>query len=226
MAEYEVFRSFYSEEEAVAMLNLVREKGIDGRIEKTSILIDKLIVGDGLNPDIHLKIRSSDFPRVHDIIDRHISTNLSALPPDYYLFAFSNKELLEIIKKPDEWNNQDVIIAKKLLADRNVSLSDQEVEKFKKARIKELSQPEQGLPSWLPAGYAIAVIFSIAGIAFGAYMLNAKKVLPDGSKVFVYDKRIRQHCRNIITISVLMTVFTILGLLYNPWIVGFHFGPF
>ncbi|MET0393465.1 MAG: hypothetical protein ABW019_10010 [Chitinophagaceae bacterium] len=215
MATFEVFKSFYSEEEAVALCALLSENGIDARIEKTAIIIDKRITGDGVDPDIHLKIAASDFNRANAIIDQHISNNLSQLEPDYYLFAFSDQELLGIIKKPDEWSNQDVIIAKKILAGRGTAVSDEEAERFRADRNRQLSQPEKGLRSWVLAGYFIAVFFSPVGIFFGAYMLNAKKIIPDGNKVFAYDQEIRNHCRIIMIISIILTVAALAGILNN-----------
>src|SRR5690349_2135740 len=117
MSSFEVFKSFFLEEEAVALRDLLLNQGIEAKVEKSRDIVDKIIAGDGLDPQIHLKIKNTDFTRSNQIIDEYISQHLATVDPDYYLFDFSDEELLEIIHKPDEWNNQDVMIAKKILAD-------------------------------------------------------------------------------------------------------------
>ena len=90
MAAFEVFHSFYSEEDALAMLRLLTEKGIDCRIEKTKQITDKIIIGDGMAPPLHIKMAGADFTKAHEIIDQEVRENISALDADYYLYSFSH----------------------------------------------------------------------------------------------------------------------------------------
>jgi hypothetical protein len=223
MAVREVFRSFYSEEEAAEMAQLLTNNGIDATIEKTKVVLDKVIIGDGLDPNVHIKLISTEFEKANQVLNEHISSHLEVIEPDYYLHSFSIEELIEIVRKPDEWSNQDVIIARKLLSQKNHLISDQELKKLNEERIGELRRPEPGSPSWIVLGYAIALFFGFAGILFGLYMMTIKKVLPDGSKVLVYNERARKHCIAIVILSVITSLAFLTGRIGSGWRLFYNF---
>ena len=66
---------------------------------------------------------AADFPRAHLALKAYYQAQLSTMDPDYYLFSFTDTELLEIVTHPDEWGHLDYALAKKLLADRGKPLS-------------------------------------------------------------------------------------------------------
>ncbi len=206
MEQYEVFKSFYSEEEAATMLELLSDNNINAKIEKTRVIIDKLITGDDLDTSIHLKIKPADFQRASRVIDELIEKNIAAIEEDHYLYSFSNDELMETINKPDEWSNQDHILAKKILADRGVSFSENEINAKKAERLAAIAKPEKAKTSTLVISYIMAVILPVFALLLSLYMLTAKKILPDGNKVNVFDTKSRDHWLAIVIISAAMTI--------------------
>jgi len=202
--EFLVFRSFYTEEEAISLVEFFKEKGIDCLIVKHRPILDKVYVGINYDREFHVKIRGYEFSKANDILDGHINQHLSEIGEDYYLHSFTDKELLEIIEKPDEWNNQDIVIAKKILRDRGVAISDTEVAEKKLSRIKNLEKPETENTVFIFLGYFFS-LFGFFGIGFGLLILHLKKTLPDGRKVFVYDARTRGHGKNMLIIALITT---------------------
>jgi len=144
--------------------------------------------------------------------------NISELSPDYYLFSFSDDELLEIINKPYEWNNQDVIISRQILETRGKHITAEEINRIQSERVKELSRPENSSVSKLITGYLLAVFFCPVGIFYALFLLNAKKILPDGRKISVYDNDIKTHFRMMALISAVMCILVVVGQIKNNWI--------
>lgn len=125
MNEFVSFQSFYTIDEATEIFEILNQNNIDSKISTPRSLLDPTLVGDDLEQRVFLKIRSSDFPKANEILDTHILKNISLLEADYYLYDFSNEELREIVEKPDEWSRQDSLIARKILGERGISLSDE-----------------------------------------------------------------------------------------------------
>lgn len=191
MADFEVFKSFYTEEQALAYQKLLQENGIATKVEKKRNIADKVFTGYSAEAEIYLMISGADFTKANEIIDASIADNMETMDPDYYLFSFSKQELIDIVNNPDEWNNQDVLLARKLLADQGYVVSDSMMDEVKENRIKELAKPEKELSSILLIGYCVAAFVPIYGLFFALTKLTAKKVLPNGEKVFIYDKGAR-----------------------------------
>jgi hypothetical protein len=201
MNEYTSFQSFSSEEEAAVLVDLLRQKGIDTILVKSKPVVDEVIIGNDLDNRVYVNIKRSDFKHANEIIEEQIKQNISQIGDDYYLYSFSNAELLEIINKPDEWSKQDFFVAKKILAERNIHLSDQAISEITWKRVTEISEPEKSPGSWIILGYFLAFFGGLFGLFFGLPYMTAKKILPDGTKVFVYDQTTRVHGRNIFIIS-------------------------
>src|SRR6185503_17025204 len=206
MNEFVSFQSFDTIDDATVISELLKQNSIECKIEVAKSLLDRTLVGDDLEQRVFLKIRSSDFPKANEILDAHILKNISSIENDHYLFSFSNDELQEIIKKPDEWSRQDFLIAKKLLGERGLNFTDEKISTIKHTRTKELSEPEKGNIAWIVLGYILAFLGGIMSLVVGVPFLVAKKTLPDGCRVYVYDKGTRTHGKAISILCVGMTI--------------------
>ena len=136
--------------------------------------------------------------------------DLSSLDKDYYLLSFSDDELFDILCKPDEWNEFDYQVARKLLMSRGKDVGDQVVSLLRQQRIKQLAQPEDRHTNWLYAGYVFAVFGGIFGIFIGWHLSSAKKTLPDGQHIYSYSDNDRAHGRRIVIIGLCMFAFTLI----------------
>ena len=192
-----------------------KEKGIDCSIVKYRPIVDKVYVGTNYDREFHIKIKGSEFNKVNEFLDLQISQNISQIGSDYYLHSFTDEELLEIIEKPDEWNNQDLVISKKILQDRGFIISEVDITEKKLKRIKELEKPDKEGRLFIIIGYVFALLFGFFGIGFALLIINSKKTLPDGRKVFVYDRKTRGHGKNILIISLIMAALVFIRIFTN-----------
>ncbi|MEO5893848.1 MAG: hypothetical protein ABIQ31_26565 [Ferruginibacter sp.] len=161
---------------------------------------------------INLKIKAQDFIKANHAIDEYYQADLDNVDKDYYLLAFSNEELTDIISKPDEWGHFDYLLARKILADRGIEIAAEKLELLKTNRLDDLAKPEKTNLFWIIVGYIYAVLggyFGLLGgflgIFIGWALAYLKKTLPDGSRVFIYTEAQRKHGRWILIISTIST---------------------
>ena len=102
-----VFQSFYDISLAQEMAEKLKQNDIPLEIEDTSSPIDPVIIGSGLDAEIRIKLRQQDFNKAHSVLEEYYTDQLDTIGKDYYLYDFSDQELIEIIEKPDEWGVLD-----------------------------------------------------------------------------------------------------------------------
>ncbi len=104
--------------------NLLIANHIEYLIEKNAIGINPLA---NLNPDIsteyEVKVASDDFNKVNELLISNDKTDLSVIDEDYYLYQFTNDELIDILVKSEEWSSTDYVLAQQILAKRGVNIS-------------------------------------------------------------------------------------------------------
>jgi len=201
MNEFVLFQSFFTEDEAASVIEPLKENGIDYQLERSKELLDRAFIGDNLEKKVFLKIKSSDFSKANEILNARILQNITALEKDYYLFSFTNDELVEILRRPDEWSRQDFLIARKILGERGQYINEEMIKDLRSKRINELSREESEPTLTIIAGYILALFLSLVGLFFGLAFLTAKKNIPNGKKVFTYSRNTRKHGRNIVILS-------------------------
>ncbi|MDO3644327.1 hypothetical protein [Mucilaginibacter sp. L3T2-6] len=114
-----------------------------------------------------VKVRPEDFEKINDLLKRDIEKSLEEVNAGYYLLAFTNEELMDVIAKADEWNVFDVQLARKLLAERGRELSDKQLKEIEEKRIEQLKQPDKPQTNWIIIGYLAAVLGGIFGVFIG-----------------------------------------------------------
>ncbi len=139
---------------------------------------------------------------------------IKTLPEDYYLFSFSNNELIEVIQKKDEWNEIDYLLAIKLLKNRGVEITSEDIEKTQKDRLSQLKKPEKSARSWIIAGYIIAMLGGLLGFIIGYVLLTQKKTLPNGERVYEYIESDRKHGKNILYVGIIFFIFNVIYILF------------
>ena len=217
MNEFVLFQSFMNDSDALPVIEVLQENKIEYQVEKFKEPLDRVFAGEVVRDQFYLKIRSQDFSKANEVLDQMILKNISSLEKDYYLFTFSNEELLDIIKKPDEWSRQDYLIARKILGERGKPVNEPEVNTLRSQRIKELAAEEKQPVASIIVGYIFAFVFSLVGVFFGLAFLVTKKTLPDGSRVFAYTQGTRNHGKVIFILSLAMLIVYIItnaGLLF------------
>ena len=118
------------------------------------------------------------------------------------LNEFNDEELLDVIKKPDEWAVEDIVMAQSLLEKRGKHVSDEVVEAYRNKRLEEVRQPKFGGYGTIIIGYIFAFLGGVIGIFLAASLLGKKRIF-NGEKVVIYDKPTRVNAIIYLTISIL-----------------------
>jgi len=221
MKDFVLFQSFFNENEAAPIIETLKVNGIEYSIEKLKQPLDSTIAGEVVENKIFLNIRSRDFAKANEVLDKVILDNLQLLERDYYLFSFTDEELNEIVHKPDEWSRQDFLIARKILEDRGTPVPEHEINVIKSNRVKELATQEKGSIAWIILGYLLALAGGFMALIIALPFIFAKRTLPDGKRVFMYNNATRAHGK---LISAIMALGLIVNILFTDNLFFAFFG--
>ena len=202
------FRKFDDIALAYNLVELLKKHDITNLLEEVPTTFDPAFrtIDPALKEQL-LKIKSSDFIRVNQLLKEEAINDIQNIEDDYPLFSFSDDELVDILAKADEWNAFDVSLAEKILADRGKSISGETILALNVKRIEELRKPETSQAVWIVIGYLCALCGGILGIFIGWHLSWQKKTLPNGEKVFEYNDGDRKHGKHIFYISVVVSSF-------------------
>ena len=182
-------------------------------VDESSFRFDPSLVMSNATTEYAVKIKSEDFEKVNQLLIADESKNVNDVDKDYYLFTFTDDELMDVITKADEWSAFDVVLARKLLAERGKNVSDKEIETINEQRIEELKQPDTPQTFWIVIGYMVSILGGVLGIFIGWHLYSYKKTLPDGERVYGYTERDRWHGRIIFYLSIV--VFAVAIIVYK-----------
>ncbi|HZY38991.1 MAG TPA: hypothetical protein VFE53_20160 [Mucilaginibacter sp.] len=210
---------------AEALIDLLEENEIAYETEEEAFRFDPSLVLSNAKKEYAVKIKGDDFGRVTQLLQANEAENIDGVEQDYYLFSFTDEELMEVVTKADEWSAFDVVLAKKILADRGKPISDDIIEKIEEQRIEELKTPEPPQTFWVTIGYVIAFtsivlpfFICVIGLFIGWYLSSFKKTLPDGERVFGYTEKDRRNGKRIFYLSIIIFFLNIAVLiLYNVY---------
>jgi hypothetical protein len=195
------FRKFNDPAMASEMAGRLKEHRIPVEIEDSGKLFDPSFANNFLGRDIHLKLRARDFSAADAIMQTYYLQQVDQVGDDHYLFQFSDTELLEIVRNPDEWGYLDYVLAGKILKEHGISIPPKELKRFRQEKMKMLSRPETTDRSWTWMGYLCALLLPPIGMIAGFSMEYMKRTLPDGQRIFAYGKEDRINGRRIFILA-------------------------
>jgi hypothetical protein len=208
--EFLTYKKFYEQERAEGVASLLKENGIQFEITEDRESLDPWLIGDkNFNRYYFVKIRKEDFIKADALLINESSKELETVDKDHYLFQFTDEELFDILTKPDEWNEFDYQLSKKILKERGKEINPETIELLKKQRIRELATPETGQKNWIYAGYLFSLLGGLLGIFIGWHLSTFKKTLPNGERVFGYAKEDRRHGTRILWIGIVMFIISV-----------------
>lgn len=210
--EFSIFKRFPKMGQAIELSELLEASNIKTAIGDNTAPVDVTFAGNTHQDLYEVRIAPSDFEKAEAVLAK-INANLSEhLPEDYYLFAFTDEELYEILAKPDEWGDIDYSLAQQLLAKRGKPVDEQTLLTLKKERLAQEAQPEKSSRGWVIAGYIFAFLGGFLGAVIGYFMWTSKKTLPNGQKVYTYTTANRKDGKIIFFIG--LTLFSVGMLRY------------
>ncbi len=207
----------------------LKREGVYFEIENEKQYFDPTFANNPMQNDFRIKIEPSNFLKADKILENYYASLLDRIQEDYYLFSFTNKELFEIISKPDEWGDLDYQLAKKILLDRGEEITNEELQNLKDKRINVLSKPETSQTALVIFGYAVNVLGIISlfikiefrliwlpiAIIMGAILSQTKTVLPNGEVIFSYNEKDRKHGKIIGLLCMVLILLILILLCFN-----------
>jgi hypothetical protein len=209
--KYLTFQKFNDLGLANTIAERLKQNGIDYLLENNQKIFDPSFANNTVDADISLKIKPGDFSNAHQTLENFYKDQLGAVDPGYYLFEFTDGELMEIISKPDEWGHFDYQLAQKILKDRGKEIKKEDINLLNAKRIEDLAKPERTENYWIYLGYLTAIFGGIFGILLGSCLVYFRKTLPDGKRVYAYSDAVRRQGRIIFVLSIIsFIIWTIL----------------
>jgi hypothetical protein len=198
-------------------------------VENHNKIFDTAFINNPMRNDFRIMLSPDDFTKADKILGDYYENLLNNVSKEYYLFSFSNTELIEIVRKPDEWGDLDYQLAQNILKDRGSEITEAELKDLKEIRIEALSSPPKSQIELVVLGYALILFggfaffyglkfwpfgFPLATI-FGALLSQTKKTLPTGEIIYFFNLNDKKHGNIIFNIGlslcITITVLLLLG---------------
>lgn len=211
-SEFVTFQTFSDRNSAMELIYLLEENQIPFVLDEFFPFHNPLFSSEKeAIKEFHVQLQKESFPKVQQLLLNINREELESVASDYYLFAFSDQELLDIIEKSYEWSAFDYLLALKLLQERGVKIDVDRIVKIKEEKLEELAKPEKDQGFWIYIGYILALISwyflptygGITSLIIGVHLYTSKKTLPNGDRIFTHSKSNRIHGVVITIIGIL-----------------------
>jgi len=209
--EFITYQSFDDIALANALIELLNENNVPYIMDEEAPVFDPSFSFKELITQYAVKIQSTDFERVNQLLTENEKANADTIDKDYYLFNFTDDELMEVITKADEWSSFDNVLAQKILAERGKPINALDIKHIQEKRIEELKEPDAPQTTWIIIGYITAFLGGILGLFIGWHLSSYKKTLPNGEKVYAYLDNDRKQGKRIFYISIVVLCATVIA---------------
>lgn len=202
MSAFATYRTFTDPEEAEALATILDHHGIPYRIDRAETPV--LTFSSDM---VHERLMIAVPPDLFREADKAQEAAVPDLPAeafgDHYFSEYSSDELLEVLHKADEWSPGDVIIARRLLADRGVETDSAEIAAKQQENLVAKRQPIPGNPFLLGFGFVLAFLGGILGFFLGWSYATLKDRDASGVEYHRYDAHTRELGQWMMATSVL-----------------------
>ena len=206
-------KKFNTLPEAATLTEMLQKAEIEYTILREPVSADSIFAGNTYSEELHIQVKDEDAEACEKLMENIEEIAIDKLEKDYYLFEFSDIELIDILKNPDEWGLNDYYWSYQILQSRGTDPSSEEMEEWKKNRYKELSKPEMVTNKYIILSYLGCIIGGLVGIFMGRHLTRFQKILPDGKKILAFDEESRKKgSRIIITGYILLILWTVASI--------------
>ncbi len=159
-----------------------------------------------LSPEFIVKVSPDRFIQVDRILLEIAADEVHLADTDHYLFDFKDEELFDILASPDEWSAFDYQLARRILRERGLEVDTKLLNSLHKSRLQELAAPKPSQTLNVMLGYILALLGGIFGFFWGWNMATARKILPNGERLYVFRPSDRQHGWQIVVLSAMIMI--------------------
>jgi len=212
MNNYVSFESYATEAQAKEVSGQLLAIGIDNKVVSEVDNLDNNFVGSRFANKHFLKMDKVNFEKARNFLIEKTIINIEELDKDYLLLQFSNKELIDIVAKPEEWGIYNYKLALTLLEQKGIN-GIIEAREIKETHLKTIAKGKKANTTYLLIGYTFMILVLINHLSFlrgiigflsftfipwisvfiGWAYAYSKKTLPDGNRIFNFNKTTRIH---------------------------------
>ena len=212
--DFFVFKKFPSVDSSREIINLLEANNIECHFHDDTLVYIKTI-NNTVELGCTLSIKSQDFDKANSVLEKYYLNEIETVDKSYYLYEFTNDELIQIMDKPFDWGEFDFHLSKIILKERGIEISDDYIEEQKKQKIKELSKIEKVPTYSLVMGYVCSFFVPPYSILKGILILHNGNILPNGKKVYSHSESDRKHAKTFLTIGIIVLIISVLSMIYN-----------
>lgn len=213
-----VFKSLSNIEEAEKIGEELALHHIAYEIESPPQLLDRNFIGEQPMPEHYIKLLPSDFTRANEIVESLYKNIAATVGKDYYLYDFSDEQVLDVVNHKSEWGDLNYYVALEILVKRGIPYDKQLTNALEEEAAAIVPQPAK--PFYLLLVYIILAVsfilpypyFSIGGLIVGLFLYGASKTLKNGTRIPYYDAASRKNGIIIIAVAVLSILWFIFRL--------------
>ncbi len=213
-----IFKKYINKGIATEIGEQLKDNHIEFIIEDNTKInkqfFDPTFSNNSSNYEISLKVRQQDFNKAQKVLNEYYKELANLVDKDYYLFEFTDQELLEIIYKPDEWGELDNQLAQKILADRGKGIKPEIINLRNKKRAKKISKGENASKYLFYRYKNLGIFGGFLSIFLGYDLVNSKKTMPNGKQVYTYREEDRKHGVKIFIIGIVISILWLAYILY------------
>lgn len=213
--EFVTYRKYKSIFDTAPLVEILSAAGIEFEIENASPSVDITFSANPSQDEFRVKIAPANFERADTLLQANAEEIMKQIDSDYYLFSFSDSELVEILEKPDEWSNEDYFFARKILQDRKIAFSDEHLEQMKKNRLEFLRRPSKEPKGLIIAGWFFAFAGGLFGLIVGWYLKEFRRTLFNGERIWEYDEQTRKKGVRILKTGLFVHVVLLFTYILN-----------
>ena len=211
MTEYLNYQKFSSNDEALLFIKLVKANNIRFKVEDTSQIFDPAMANNKHEMNVIILVHADDFSKLDTVLENQSELSLDDFDKEHYLFNFSEDELIDILKKSDEWSLQDRILARLILEKKQIIFSEEQLTTWKNDRYKLLEIEK--IKNNLGSHNNLISVLSEAREGFDTW--QQKEVLPDGTKVPVANESERKNGLLKFAIAAVIAIIILLFKIFN-----------
>lgn len=201
-----LFHTFKEKEEAREFIDLLKVNEVAHKVIDSSTDFDVSFANNEITNEIRILIAVKDFEKAKELRREQYKEVIHQLPNDYYLYAFTDDELYDVLLKPEEWNVLDEILAETILKERGKAIDKSLLKKVKEVLNEENAKPDSSEKGWIVGGYFFAFMGGFLGLLIGWYLWNQQKTLSNGEKVWKFNESDRKHGQTIFILSIVFFV--------------------
>jgi len=139
MEEFIEYQRFSSLEEAAVLLDLLDVNQIPFKIDDSATRFDMTATSTNpLDSGIVIQVREID----KDKVDKLNQCSPETPENDHYMYSLSDNDIIDAVVNPDDWTNEEHILAKEIFKQRNLKPTAEIIKSSRKKKI-ETEKKEQ-----------------------------------------------------------------------------------